>query len=154
MIAAAPQGAAQNPAYTSSPPLHFLIRFLHKLLVVLWASPWSAVGLAIGALGLVTGGHVQARCGVLEFYGGAVTKLLECMPIHPIAVTLGHVVLGRVAAGLDVCRTHELVHVRQYERWGPLFIPAYLACSLVIWLRGGDAYRDNPFEREAYAVAP
>jgi hypothetical protein len=55
---------------------------------------------------------------------------------------------------LDHCRTHELVHVRQYERWGPLFVPAYLASSAIIWLRGGDPYRDNPFEREAYAVAP
>jgi hypothetical protein len=46
------------------------------------------------------------------------------------------------------------VHVRQYERWGPLFVPAYVLCSAVIWSRGGDAYRDNPFEREAYGEAP
>jgi hypothetical protein len=52
---------------------------------------------------------------------------------------------------LDFCRSHELVHVRQYERWGVLFIPAYLLCSLVLWLTGRDPYRDNPFEREAYA---
>jgi hypothetical protein len=67
---------------------------------------------------------------------------------------LGHVVLGRTGHCLDSCRTHELVHVRQYERWGPLFIPAYVACSVFIWFRGGDAYRDNPFEREAFAIAP
>lgn len=120
----------------------------------LWASPWTIVGLAIGAVGLATGGGVQRRCGVIEFYGGAIAKLLERFPAHPFAMTLGHVVLGRIPAALDVCRTHELVHVRQYERWGPLFVPAYLACSAVIWLRGGDAYRDNPFEREAYAAAP
>lgn len=120
----------------------------------LWASPWTLVGLFVGALGLLTGGGVQVRCGVIEFYGGAVSKLLEWMPIHPIAMTLGHVVLGRIPAGLDVCRPHELVHVRQYERWGPFFIPAYLGCSAYIWLRGGDAYRDNPFEREAYSIAP
>jgi hypothetical protein len=69
-------------------------------------------------------------------------------------MTLGHVVLGRTASALDVSREHELVHVRQYERWGPLFIPAYLLCSALIWFRGGDAYRDNPFEREAYRIAP
>jgi hypothetical protein len=131
-----------------------LIRILHKLLVVIWASPWSVAGLAIGAFGLVTGGRAQFRCGVVEFSGGAVTWLLRRFPIHPVAMTLGHVVLGRCTSTLDRCRTHELVHVRQYERWGPLFIPAYLVCSLVIRLRGGDAYRDNPFEREAYAVAP
>ena len=45
------------------------------------------------------------------------------------------------------------MHVRQYSRWGPLFGPAYLICSLVIWLRKGSPYRDNPFEVEAYRVA-
>jgi len=45
------------------------------------------------------------------------------------------------------------VHVRQYERWGPLFGPAYLGCSLVLWLMGKRAYRDNPFEVEAYDVS-
>jgi hypothetical protein len=29
----------------------------------------------------------------------------------------------------------------------------YLLASLYAWLRGGDAYRDNPFEREAYERA-
>jgi hypothetical protein len=125
-----------------------------KPLAWLWASPWTLVGLAVGALGLLTGGRAQCRCGVIEFYGGAVTWLLTRFPIHPTAMTLGHVVLGRVADALDACRLHELVHVRQYERWGPFFIPAYLGCSAWIWLRGGDAYRDNPFEREAYAIAP
>ena len=98
---------------------------------------------------------MQRRCGIIEFRGGIIPKLLGLMPGGLCAaMTLGHVVLGRTASCLDVCRTHELVHVRQYERWGPLFIPAYLACSLAIWFRGGDAYRDNPFEREAYAIAP
>jgi len=69
-------------------------------------------------------------------------------------MTWGHVILGQTAAALDFSREHELIHVRQYERWGPLFIPAYLLCSAVIWLRGGDPYRDNPFECEAYRLAP
>jgi hypothetical protein len=125
-----------------------------KPLAWLWASPWTAVGLAVGGVGLATGGRVQRRCGLIEFYGGAVTRLLERMPYEPWAMTFGHVVLGRFPEALDGARDHELVHVRQYERWGPLFIPAYVACSAAVWLRGGDAYRDNPFEREAYSVAP
>jgi hypothetical protein len=120
----------------------------------LWASPWTVVGLIAGVVGLATGGRMQRRCGVIEFSGGAVSWLLARLPYRPAAMTLGHVVLGQCPAMLDHCRTHELVHVRQYERWGPLFIPAYLASSAIIWLRGGDPYRDNPFEREAYAVAP
>jgi hypothetical protein len=121
----------------------------------LWASPWSAAGLAAGAIALASGGRVQRRCGIIEFQGGVIPRLLALLPGGACAaITLGHVVLGRTGGCLDSCRTHEMVHVRQYERWGPLFIPAYLAASAFIWFRGGDAYRDNPFEREAYAVAP
>jgi hypothetical protein len=112
---------------------------------------------AAGTLGLATGGRVQRRGRVFEFYGGAIAWLLARTPgteCGAAAMTLGHVVLGRTESALDCCRVHELVHVRQYERWGPLFVPAYLLCSAFIWSRGGDGYRDNPFEREAYRLAP
>ena len=65
-------------------------------------------------------------------------------------MTLGHTVLGRTAWDLDLCRDHEMIHVRQYERWGPAFLPAYLGCSAYLWIRGRNFYHDNPFEREAY----
>lgn len=123
---------------------------------IVWASPATTLGLLAGALGLLTGGGARRRGRVLEFYGGFVGRLLSRMfprPLGALAMTLGHVVLGRTEAALDVTRAHELVHVEQYERWGPLFIPAYLSCSLVLWLRGHDGYRDNPFEREAYRRA-
>jgi hypothetical protein len=66
-------------------------------------------------------------------------------------MTLGHVVLGRDLEALEVTREHERVHVRQFERWGPFMGVAYVACSAVLWCQGRDFYRDNPFEREAYA---
>ena len=68
-------------------------------------------------------------------------------------MTLGHVVLGVDGPALDFTRPHERVHVRQCERWGPLFIPAYLLASAYQRARGRHAYRDNPFEREAYDTA-
>ncbi|HVC98541.1 MAG TPA: hypothetical protein VND64_33045 [Pirellulales bacterium] len=120
---------------------------------IVWASPASALGLAVGLATLVSGGAARRRSGVLEFHGGAARWLLERMPVNPIAMTLGHTVLGVTGAGLDVVRNHELVHVRQYERWGPLLIPAYLLASLVLRLRGRDPYRDNPFEVEAFRKA-
>lgn len=127
-----------------------------RLLGWVWASPWTAVGLAAGTIGLATGGRVQRPGTAIEFYGGAVPWIISQWPgsDYTMAMTLGHVVLGRDAVCLDVTRAHELVHIRQYERWGPLFVPAYLLCSALIWVRGGDAYRDNPFEREAYSIAP
>jgi hypothetical protein len=71
-----------------------------------------------------------------------------------MAFTLGHTVIGRSVDALEITRLHERVHVRQYERWGPLMGPAYLLCSLVLLLRGRDAYRENPFEKQAFRDAP
>jgi hypothetical protein len=65
------------------------------------------------------------------------------------AITLGHVVLGRDARALSATRTHERVHVKQYERWGPIFLPAYFASSLWALATGRHPYFDNLFEREA-----
>jgi len=109
--------------------------------------------MCVGFVALATGGRSRRRGRVVEFYGGAIAGLLQRMPAGPTAMTLGHVILGRSGPMLDLARAHELVHVGQYERWGVLFVPAYLICSLLIWLAGKDAYRDNPFEREAYRVA-
>jgi hypothetical protein len=67
-------------------------------------------------------------------------------------MTLGHVIIGQDQYCLDSSRSHEHVHVRQYERWGPFMIPAYLAASLWLYWRGYDAYLDNPFEREAFGA--
>jgi hypothetical protein len=61
------------------------------------------------------------------------------------------VVLGSSPQMLAALRSHEQVHVRQYERWGVLFVPAYLASSAWQLLRGRHVYRDNWFEREAFA---
>lgn len=123
---------------------------------MVWALPWTLFGAAIGLAGLVTGGSVARQGRVLEFSGGAVVWFLKYFPLvaGASAVTFGHTVLGRTAEDLASSRAHELVHVRQYERWGPLFVPAYLACWLVLRLVGRHPYFDNPFEVEAYREAP
>jgi hypothetical protein len=65
------------------------------------------------------------------------------------AITFGHVVLGADAQSVERIRTHERVHVCQYQRWGLFFMPAYVLASLWVGSRGGDAYMDNPFEPAA-----
>ncbi len=123
----------------------------------LWAAPNTAIGLALAALTRLTGGSVSAVEGVVEATGGAGAWLLRHvvpLPGGAQAITLGHVVLAVDADAARRTRRHERVHVRQYERWGPLFVPAYLGASLWLWLRGRDAYRANPFEVEAYRAAP
>lgn len=120
---------------------------------ILWSLPTTLIGLIAGMLCLLTRGKCQRRGRVLEFHGGFVTWSLSKMPIRPMAMTLGHVIIGLDDNCLEICRAHEMVHVGQCERWGPFFLPAYLLSSAVIWVRRGDVYRDNPFERQAYAIS-
>ena len=121
-----------------------------------WAFfPGTLIGLVCVLLALASGGRCRLVRGCLEVHGGLVTRLLR----HGVflaggasAMTLGHVILGQDECCLRRTREHERVHVRQYERWGPLFLPAYFASSLWEWLRGRHAYLDNRFEVEAYST--
>ena len=127
-----------------------------KPLVYLWVFPTSLVGLLFLPDALISG---EARWvdGVLELHGRVTRFVLTHFTLlggGASAMTLGHVVIARDAELLELTRDHERVHVRQCERWGPLFIPAYLLMAVVMKCRGKDAYMDNPFEREAYEKAP
>jgi hypothetical protein len=127
-----------------------------QFLKYLWASPNTLVGLAWALLARVTGGGGAVHTGVVEAHGGWVTPLLKRLPFvkgGAAAITIGHVVLAQNQAQLDRTRSHERVHVKQYERWGPLFTPAYVLAGLWQWAHGKDPYRDNPFEVEAYDKA-
>jgi len=119
---------------------------------ILWAFPNSLIGLLIGIFGILFGGKVARYGRVLEFWGGPTALILRFFP--PLrgaaAITFGHVILYRSAADREAFRAHELVHVRQYEKWGLLFIPAYLASSIAAYLRGQDPYLGNRFEQEAF----
>ena len=126
-----------------------------KRLFYLWALPNTLFGLAWAMLARLTGGGCSVYTGVVEAHGGWVASVLGRLPFvkgGAMAITLGHVVLAQSAAALDVTREHERVHVRQYERWGPLFIFAYVLAGAWQWAHGKDPYRDNPFEVEAYAI--
>lgn len=120
-------------------------------LAYLWAGPVSAPAALVALIAKASGGSLSWRDGVLEVEGGVLPFLLRRMypPMPVAAITLGHVVLAQSQACLDATRAHERAHVRQYERWGPLFPVLYLAASVEALLRGGDAYRDNRFEWEA-----
>lgn len=128
----------------------------HRLFRYLWAAPYTLLGLLVGGLALLFGGQWRAHQGALEFFGGGLGSAVARLP-RPLgfgAMTLGHVILAVDRSQLAVLRRHEWVHVRQYERWGPLFVPAYLLSSLLQLLRGRNPYRENHFERQAYALAP
>jgi hypothetical protein len=125
---------------------------IYRALAYIWAFPATVIGLALVLVTWIQGGSVQCVNGVMEAHGSIITRLLKKgLPLlgSAAALTLGHVVIGCDAMCLEKSREHERVHVNQYERWGPFFIPAYLTISFVLYLRGHDAYSDNPFEKEA-----
>ncbi|HEX3554647.1 MAG TPA: hypothetical protein VIA62_15600 [Thermoanaerobaculia bacterium] len=64
-------------------------------------------------------------------------------------MTLGHVVIALGRRELVAHWAHEREHVRQAEKWGPVFIPAYLLASAWSFLRGRHYYVDNWFEKDA-----
>ncbi len=82
-----------------------LVRPTLRLLAVLWASPYTLLGMLLGTIGVCTGARVQIRGRVIEFYGGSVRWLLgQFFFGHgAMAFTLGHTVLGQTAAGLAAC---------------------------------------------------
>jgi hypothetical protein len=118
----------------------------------LWALPNTLIGLLLLPFVVITNGRWQIVDGVLELHGTLVAFILAHLvpiPGGAAAMTLGHVVLGRDAKALDLCRTHERVHVRQCERWGPAFIPAYFLAAAYGMLTGRGGYTGNFFERQA-----
>lgn len=116
-----------------------------------WASPNSLIGLLFLPSTLANGGF-EIVDGVLELHSAFISRVLRCcvaMPGGAAAITFGHVVLGRDEQALSQTRTHERVHVRQYEWWGPAFIPLYLLASLWGLATRTGVYHGNFFEREA-----
>jgi hypothetical protein len=121
-----------------------------RLAAYAWASPNTLLGLFAGVAVLALGGRLRMVRGAAEFSGGLLASWVTSK-LRFNAITFGHVILGVSEAELAAARSHEHVHVRQYEAWGPFFLFAYIGSSLWQLLRGRRIYRDNFFERQAYA---
>jgi hypothetical protein len=132
-----------------------LLSRIWSVIRYVWAAPTTALGVVMVLAGLWRA-QVHVVDGVVEAHGPALAWLLSHLTLIPggaAALTLGHVVIARDGWSLESSRTHERVHVRQCETWGPLFVPAYLSASLWATLRGGNFYFDNRFEVEAFHAA-
>ena len=116
-----------------------------------WAAPCSLLGLCLALPVLLLGGRARWAQGALEVTWRA--HLAACGPrlrrLRFRGIVFGHVILAVTADELAHIGAHERVHVAQYGRWGPFFLPAYTASSLWQLLRGRDPYWDNHFEVDA-----
>jgi hypothetical protein len=129
-----------------------------RWIIYLWVFPTTILGLFLAGIAWATGGQLHVVDGVLEVCGGATDFCLRrvvglILRGGASAMTLGHVVLARDSDLLLTTRAHERIHVRQNERWGPFFIPAYLMASLWALVTGRRPYKDNFFERQAFHLA-
>ncbi len=118
-------------------------------LAYLWGAPVTLFGLFLALIACWLGASVKRRHGVLEVAGNTRTPILRSISSRFEAITLGHVILGRNHGTLSRYRSHEHVHVRQYERWGLLFPVLYVLASFKALLTGKRFYWDNVFELEA-----
>jgi hypothetical protein len=125
---------------------------MRRALFYLWALPVTLPGLLVAIVARGSGGTVQQVDGVLESAGGRPAWVLRRdFPFSGAvaAITLGHVVVGVSLEALEATRVHERAHVRQFEHWGTLLLVLYPLAGLLAWIKGGNPYRDNRFEREA-----
>ena len=120
-----------------------LSNVVSRIAAYAWASPNTVLGLALGLAVLPCGGRMRIVRGVAEFSAGVPLR------VRFDAITFGHVIIGVSPGKLAAAREHEHVHVRQYEAWGPFFLPAYVASSVWQLLQGRSMYWDNYFERRA-----
>jgi hypothetical protein len=117
------------------------LTLMTRLLAYAWASPNTLLGIIL-ALFSMQGPRVVS--GVLVFDQDPPRGFLWLLQklFRKAAITFGHVVLSATALRGRLL-AHEIHHVRQYERLGPLYIPIYL----LAWVFMG--YRRHPFERAA-----
>ena len=111
----------------------------------LWAGPTTLLGLA-AALASLAPPHREGPILLCRSNRGFARWFLIRRGYS--AITLGHLLLVTTEPTPTILR-HEMVHVRQAERWGPLFVPVYLIAMLAARLHGKDPYWDNMFETEA-----
>lgn len=126
-----------------------------RWLGLLWAAPCSLLGALLGLAVLAAGGSARrvgptVEVALAERHGGVP---VWARGLRFSAITFGHVIVGQSHEALATLRRHERIHVRQYERLGPLFLIAYPGSSLLALIRGRCPYRDNRFEKQAFAEA-
>lgn len=124
-------------------------RGFQRFAKILWAGPCSAIGLVLAGVALLSGGRCRTYAGVLEVTLPERSRPGASGRFPFRAVVFGHVILAVSSQELPRLRAHEHAHVRQYERWGILFFPAYAAAGAWQWLKGRQPYWDNAFEVQA-----
>lgn len=130
--------AARIDAWDPAPPRSRAGR----LAAAAWAAPMTTFGALLAAAGGARATWDPRRgCWVATDVGGPSGILLRALGLTANAI--GQVVVVRTGRASDALLAHEVVHVRQAERLGPLLLPLYA------WFSARYGYRENPLERGA-----
>jgi hypothetical protein len=108
-----------------------------------WTLPNTLLGLVAGALTFQRPRVVQ---GALVFDRGPRGLTAVMRAFDRAAMTVGYVIVSSAPVEGTLLR-HEQHHIRQYERWGPFFIPVYLLLAIPY------GYRHHPMELAAMRAA-
>lgn len=115
---------------------------LGQTAVRIWAAPLTGMGFIIAAAaGAPPVWRPDHGCFLAERARGLSGLALRFVGAQ--ANTIGQVVISTRPDTSPALLAHEVVHVRQAERLGPLFVPLYA------FLAARYGYRDHPFERAA-----
>jgi hypothetical protein len=110
---------------------------------LLWGALNSLIGLGFCLLSLTV---PRARDGLLVGRSGRGLAYVFLTRRGFGAITFGRVVVSAIPISDDLLM-HESHHARQYEVFGPFYLPIYL------WLHWRHGYAENPLETEAAACA-
>ena len=109
----------------------------------LWTLPNTAIGVVLGVFTF----QVPRGAGGVLIFDRSQRGITRLMPrFNRGAMTVGHVILSSQPV-VGTLLAHEMHHVRQYDRLGPFFIPAYFL------LAAGYGYRRHPMEVSARRAA-
>jgi hypothetical protein len=104
--------------------------------------PAASEGEASGTQITVGGGTVDVAVDP----GVALPRAAVMRAFDRAAMTVGYVIVSSEPVEGTLLR-HEVEHIRQYERWGPFFIPVYLLLAIPY------GYRRHPMELAAMRAA-
>ena len=113
------------------------------MLGALWSLPNTVIGLGFALLSLAL---PSLRDGLLVTESNRGLAYLFLTRRGFGAITFGRVVVSAIPITPRLL-VHESHHARQYEVFGPFYLPIYL------WLHARRGYAANPLEVEAEACA-
>lgn len=114
----------------------------------LWASPNTLLAVPFMLPTLWGDGKLRMADGSIQITNWWTWKALGLIGAQ--GLTLGHAVIYSDSLSALFAHRHEMVHVRQYETFGPFFLPLYFMLSFHAWRTGEHYYMGNLFEVEAY----